>query len=73
MSDDNPQSCPPILAGTLDNAYAWERSQSERCIRDFVHRKYNADAQGRRLFDGVMPHVSSGDLMWMNRRFPFAF
>ena len=57
------------LAGAIDKAYAWGRSQTGRCIRDFVHRGYNADVQGRRVFDGVMPHVSGGGLMWMNHRF----
>ena len=57
------------LAGAIDKAYAWGRSQTGRCIRDFVYRGYNADAQGRRVFDGVMPHVSGGGLMWMNHRF----
>ena len=57
------------LAGTIDKAYAWGRSQTGRCIRDFVYRGYNADAQDRRVFDGVMPHVSGGGLMWMNHRF----
>ena len=57
------------LAGTIDKAYAWGRSQTGRCIRDFVHRGYNADARGRRVFDAVLPHVSCGGLMWMNHRF----
>ena len=57
------------LRGTIDKAYAWGRSQTGRCIRDFVHRGYNADPQGRRVFDGVLPHVSGGGLMWMNHRF----
>lgn len=57
------------LADTTDKAYAWGRSQTGRCIRDFVHRGYNADARGRRVFDGVMPHVSGGGLMWMDHRF----
>ena len=57
------------LAGAIDRAYAWGRSQTGRCIRDFLHRGYNADAQGRRVFDGMMPHVSGGGLMWMNHRF----
>ena len=57
------------LVGRIDKAYAWGRSQTGRCIRDFLHRGYNADAQGRRVFDGVMPHVSGGGLMWMNHRF----
>ena len=57
------------LAGAVDKAYSWGRSQTGRCIRDFVYRGYNADARGRRVFDGVMPHVSGGGLMWMNHRF----
>ena len=57
------------LAGAIDKAYAWGRSQTGRCIRDFLHRGYNADARGRRVFDGVLPHVSGGGLMWMNHRF----
>ena len=57
------------LAGSIDKAYAWGRSQTGRCIREFVYRGYNADAQGRRVFDGVLPHVSGGGLMWMNHRF----
>ena len=57
------------LAGAIDKAYAWGRSQTGRCIRDFVYRGYNADARGRRVFDGVMPHVAGAGLMWMNHRF----
>jgi hypothetical protein len=61
--NDNP------LGDHIDKAYCWGRSQTGRCIRDFLHRGYNADAEGRRVFDGVMPHVSGGGLMWMNHRF----
>ena len=57
------------LGGAIDKAYAWGRSQTGRCIRDFLYRGYNADAHGRRVFDGVMPHVSGAGLMWMNHRF----
>jgi hypothetical protein len=53
----------------IEKAYAWGRSQTGRCIRDFLHRGFNADAQGRRVFDGVLPHVSGAGLMWMNHRF----
>ena len=55
--------------GAIEKAYAWGRSQTGRCIRDFLHLGFNADAQRRRVFDGVMPHVSGGGLMWMNHRF----
>ncbi len=53
----------------IDKAYAWGRSQTGRCIRDFVYLGFNGDAAGRRVFDGVMPHVSGAGRMWMNHRF----
>lgn len=61
--DDTP------LSGSVDLAYAWGRSQTGRAIREFVWRGYNADAQGRKVFDAVMPHVSGAGLLWLNHRF----
>ncbi len=61
-SDGNP------LRG-VEKAYAWGRSQTGRCLRDFVYRGFNADAQGRRVFDGVMPHVAGAGRKWLNHRF----
>lgn len=57
------------VAGSVDHAYAWGRSQTGRAIRDFVWRGFNADAAGRRVFDAVMPHVSGAGLLWLNHRF----
>ena len=62
QTDANP------LTGTR-KAYAWGRSQTGRCLRDFVYRGYNADAAGRKVFDGVMPHVAGAGRKWMNHRF----
>ncbi len=53
----------------IEKAYGWGRSQTGRCIRDFLYNGYNDDGTGRRVFDGVIPHVSGGGLMWMNHRF----
>jgi hypothetical protein len=53
----------------IEKAYGWGRSQSGRCIRDFVYAGFNADERGRRVFDGVLPHVAGAGLMWMNHRF----
>jgi hypothetical protein len=53
----------------IEKAYAWGRSQTGRCIRDFVYLGFNADADARRVFDGVMPHVAGAGKMWMNHRF----
>jgi hypothetical protein len=55
--------------GAIDKAYGWGRSQTGRCLRDFVHLGFNADAAGRRVFDGVLPHVAGAGRMWMNHRF----
>ncbi len=54
-----PASGNPIRA-KIARTYAWGRSQSGRTIRDFVHRGFNADAAGRKVFDGVLSHVAGG-------------
>ncbi len=48
-------------------AIAWGRSQSGRCIRDFIYRGFNADAAGRRVFDGMLPHISGAGKTMLNR------
>ncbi|HVY52574.1 MAG TPA: alpha/beta hydrolase domain-containing protein, partial [Devosia sp.] len=60
---------PNPVGRPMEKAYGWGRSQTGRCIRDFIHRGFNADASGRKVFDGLLPHVSGGGLMWMNHRF----
>src|SRR5215470_1820623 len=55
--------------GAIEKAYAWGRSQTGRCIRDFVYRGFNADAAGRKVFDGILPHVAGAGRMWLNHRF----
>jgi hypothetical protein len=47
--------------------HAWGRSQSGRAIRDFIHRGFNADAEGRKVFDGVVSHIAGGGRTAMNR------
>ena len=61
----------PLRSGdvAIEKAYAWGRSQTGRCLRDFTYQGFNADVAGRRVFDGILPHVSGGGLMWMNHRF----
>ena len=57
------------VVGPVEKAYAWGRSQTGRCIRDFVYRGFNADAAGRKVFDGVLPHVAGAGRKWLNHRF----
>jgi hypothetical protein len=54
---------------SVEKAYGWGRSQTGRCLSDFLYRGFNADAGGRQVFDGVLPHVSGAGRMWMNYRF----
>lgn len=60
---------PNPAGGPIEKAYGWGRSQTGRCIRDYIWRGFNADANGKRVFDGLLPHVAGGGLMWMNHRF----
>ena len=57
------------LVGTIDKAYGWGRSQTGRALRDFVYRGFNADAEGRKAFDGVLPHVAGAGRSSINYRF----
>ena len=53
----------------LERTYAWGRSQSGRFLREFVYRGWNQDAHGRRVFDGMMPHVTGAGRVTLNYRF----
>ena len=67
---DNAGNANPVGGSEfVEKAYSWGRSQTGRCIRDYVYLGYNEDAAGRKVFDGVLPHVSGGGRMWMNHRF----
>jgi hypothetical protein len=55
--------------GTIEKAYAWGRSQTGRCLRDFVYRGFNEDAGGNKVFDGILPHVAGAGGMRLNYRF----
>ncbi|MFO0818521.1 MAG: alpha/beta hydrolase domain-containing protein [Pirellulales bacterium] len=50
-------------------AYGFGVSQSGRCLRTFLYDGFNADEQGRKVFDGVMPHVAGAGLGFFNHRF----
>jgi hypothetical protein len=59
----------PSPVGDIEKAYGWGRSQTGRCLRDFLYRGFNADAAGRKVFDGAIPHVAGAGRMWLNHRF----
>ncbi|GBD36887.1 hypothetical protein HRbin36_02015 [bacterium HR36] len=53
----------------ISRAYAFGVSQSGRFLRHFLYLGFNADEQGRRVFDAVWPHVAGGGLGFFNHRF----
>jgi hypothetical protein len=63
----------PIAAAdgkpALARAYGFGVSQSGRFLRHFLYQGLNADEKDRRVFDGLMPHVSGGGLGFFNHRF----
>ncbi|MDA1051271.1 MAG: alpha/beta hydrolase domain-containing protein [Planctomycetota bacterium] len=50
-------------------AYGFGVSQSGRCLRQLLYDGFNADEQGRIVFDGVIPHVAGGGRGFFNHRF----
>ncbi len=57
------------LAGRIRRGIAFGVSQSGRFLRDFLYLGFNEDTAGRRVFDGLMPHVAGTRRMYMNSRF----
>jgi hypothetical protein len=50
-------------------AHAFGVSQSGRFLRNFLYLGFNSDEAGRKVFDGLMPHVAGGGLGFFNHRF----
>ncbi len=53
----------------VNHAIGFGTSQSGRCLRHFLWEGFNADEQGRKVFDGVISHVAGGGLGSFNHRF----
>lgn len=52
-----------------DKAIGFGVSQSGRALRMLVYDGFNADQEGRIVFDGIMPHVAGAGLGFFNQRF----
>ena len=61
----------PIAAGAsqIRHALAFGVSQSGRFLRHFLELGMNADAAGKRVFDGVLSHVAGTGKVFANHRF----
>lgn len=57
------------LAGDVQLVYAFSVSQPARFMRDFLHRGFNEDEQGQRVFDGILNWIGGGSGGFFNYRF----
>jgi hypothetical protein len=53
----------------ITRAHGFGVSQSGRFLRNYLYLGFNADEAGRKVFDGLMPHVAGGGLGYFNHRF----
>lgn len=60
---DNP------VAGAIQHAYAYGRSQTGRLLRTLVYDDLNVDEQGRETLDGLIANVAGGLRGEFNQRF----
>jgi hypothetical protein len=64
----NPLRLEPAKSA-VKHAIGFGVSQSGRALRMLLYDGLNADEQGRRVFDGLMPHVAGAGLGFFNHRF----
>ncbi len=53
----------------IKRSIGWGSSQSGRFLREFLYQGFNADEQGRPVFDGLMPHIAGGGRGSFHHRF----
>ena len=59
----------PDGATLADRVIGHGLSQSGRALRMFLYEGFNADEQGRQVFDGVLPTIAGGGQGFFNHRF----
>jgi hypothetical protein len=55
--------------GRLDHAFGFGTSQTGRMLRQFLHLGLNVDEQGRKVYDGLLPHVAGARMGAFNHRY----
>ena len=64
-----PASAENPAGGAIRHAVALGISQSGRFLRDYIHQGFNQDEAGRRVFDGMLLHISGIGGVFLNARF----
>ena len=55
--------------GRIDHAIGYGVSQTGRMLRHFLYLGLNIDEQGRKVFDGLLPHVAGARMGAFNHRY----
>ncbi len=55
--------------GKIDHVIGYGVSQTGRMIRHFMHLGLNVDEQGRKAYDGLLPHVAGARMGSFNHRY----
>ncbi|QBP76247.1 peptidase [Herbaspirillum huttiense] len=63
------QSCTARAKRNVDLTIGEGISQSGRFMRDFLYMGFNKNAQGNKVFDGMMAIIPGGRRTWINERF----
>jgi hypothetical protein len=58
-----------LLAGAVDQAYAWGQSMNGRWLREYLYLGLNRDEAGRQVYDGIFAHIGSSRRGEFNLRF----
>ena len=53
---------------STDYAITFGSSQSGRFLRNYLYLGFNTDESGRKVFDGVIPHIAGSSRIDLNRR-----
>ncbi|MCH9655609.1 MAG: hypothetical protein K0U86_09650 [Planctomycetes bacterium] len=53
----------------IERAHSIGVSQSGRFLREMIYWGFNADEEGQKVFDGIIPHVSGSGMGSFNHRF----
>lgn len=59
----------PLNLPPINHTVAWGNSQSGRLLRQFMYDGFNADLDGRIVFDGVIPVIAGSGFGMFNNRF----
>jgi hypothetical protein len=69
FGEEGSEKLAPLNLPDIEHTVAWGNSQSGRLLRQFMYDGFNADLEGRKVFDGVIPVIAGSGYGMFNNRF----